>query len=383
MATVALKRMALFWVGFLLWAQGRYCPVSREFLQLPAGCSENFRVQDSGDTLWVPVVFHLVAGENSRMLSAGRILDQLYALNRDFVQVKIQFYLPARGPQGQPTCGITWTLSPFGVSHDFRTEEDSLKSLIYWPTDSFVNIWVVENTIDNTIGYARALSDNVSLPGIVLVQAVTGDRVGTQRPFDWGRTAVHEMGHVLSLLHPFEDGCAGLTPADCATAGDEICDTPAQQAPHYGCPGPGSKNTCIDQPIDGPDPVDNLMGYVDDSCMTRFTPLQIARMRGYLLAAGSVLISSENRQMRGNALREALCEAILALPRPAPSAPALSLLPDRIETNPPASMVLYDAMGRPIRQGFGVLSTEGLTEGLYIIQGITCPIRHRFFYFRR
>lgn len=356
--------------------------MSREFLRLSVGYGEKLRVQDSGDTLWVPVVFHLVGGESSRMLSAGRILDQLYALNRDFAQTKIQFYLPANGPQGQPTCGITWTLSPFGVSHDYRTEEDSLKNLIHWPVDSFINVWVVESTIDNTIGYARALSDNVSLPGIVLVQAVTGDRVGTQRPFDWGRTAVHEMGHVLSLLHPFQDGCAGLTPGDCATAGDEICDTPAQREAHYGCPAPSSKNTCSDQPTDGPDPVDNLMGYVDDSCMTRFTPLQITRMRAYLLTAGSVLISPENRQIRGNALQETRCETILTLSQPVPPAPALSILPDRIETNPPIPLVLYDAMGRSIRQGFGVIPTEGLAEGLYIIHGVAHPIRHKFFYFR-
>ncbi len=379
---MALRGIALLGGWALLWAQGRTCPVSREFLRLPAGYGENFRVQDSGDTLWLPVVFHLIAGDSNHMLSAGRILDQLYALNRDFAGVKIQFYLPARGPQGQPTCGITWTLSPFGVAHDFRTEEDSLKSLIYWPIDSFINIWVVENTIDNTIGYARALSDTISLPGIVLIQSVTGNRAGTRRPFDWGRTAVHEMGHVLSLLHPFEGGCVGLTPADCATAGDEICDTPAQQAPHYGCPAPGSKNTCIDQPTDAPDPVDNLMGYVDDSCMTRFTPLQIARMRGYLLTNGSVLISPENRQMRGDALKEAHCEVILPISRPLPPAPTFSIFPDRIETDPPAPMVLYDVMGRLIRQGFGVIFTEGLTEGPYIIQGITYPIRQKFFYFR-
>ena len=316
------------------------------------------------------------------MLSVGRVLDQLYALNRDFRQAKIQFYLPAYGPSGEPTCGITWTLSHFGAAHDYRTEEDSLKSLIYWPTDSFINIWVVERTADNTIGYARALSDPVSLPGIVLVQAVTGNRAGTQWPFDWGRTATHEMGHVFSLLHPFEGGCAGLTPADCATAGDEICDTPAQRDPHYGCPSLGSKNTCIDQPTDAPDPVDNLMGYVDDSCMIRFTPIQIARMRAYLLTVGSVLISPENRSARGNALQQTQCEAILALPRPTLPTPALSILPDRIEATPPTLLILYDGMGRLIRQGFGLLSTEGLAEGYYILQIPTYPLTKKFFYFR-
>jgi hypothetical protein len=54
------------------------------------------------------------------------------------------------------------------------------------------------------------------------------------------------------------------------------------------------------------------MGYVDDSCMTRFTPLQGQRMRTYLLTVGSALISPENQQARGNALQESFCEAILS-----------------------------------------------------------------------
>lgn len=379
LASMALRKALLLGIGFVVWAQRAHCPVDRSFLRLPVAWS-TMRVQDGGDTLWVPVVFHLIASDSSRWLSASRVQDQLQALNRDFAQVKVQFYLPARGPQGQPTCGITWTLSALGAGHDYRTEEDTLKKLIFWPPDSFVNIWVVENMADNTIGYARALSDSASLPGIVLVQAVTGNRVGTQRPFDWGRTAVHEMGHVWSLLHPFEGGCAGLTPADCAIAGDEICDTPAQRGPHFGCPAPGSKNTCPDQPTDLPDPVDNLMGYVDDSCMTRFTPLQGQRMRTYLLTVGSALISPENQQARRNALQESFCEAILALPQPSRPTPTLSILPDRVEVTPPALLSLYDGMGRLLRQGYGSLSTEGLSPGWYLVQLPTWGLVKKFFY---
>ncbi len=382
---MAMKEVAFLLIGSLLWAQERYCPVNRAFLRLPEENNNNrvARGTDNGDTLWVPVVFHVVAQEESRWLPVSRLLDQLAALNRDFAQAKIQFYLPARGPQGHPTCGITRTLSPLGLAHDYRTEEDSLKKLIYWPPDSFINIWVVESMSDNTIGYARALSDTVSLSGMVLVQAVTGDRLGTQWPFNWGRTAVHEMGHVFSLFHPFEGGCAGLTPADCATAGDEICDTPAQQAPHFGCPPPGSKNTCPDQPMDLPDPVNNLMGYVDDSCMTHLTPLQIQRMRTYLLTVGRSLISPENQQARGNAFQESSCETFLNLARPAPPAPTLSILPDKIEIYPPTLLTLYDLAGRQVQQGYAVIPIEGLAEGWYIIHAAIPGGIQKFFHFRR
>jgi hypothetical protein len=379
LAAMVMKSGYLCGLLALLWAQERYCPVDKVFLRWSAA-QRTQQVQDTGDTLWVPVVFHVIAADSSRWLPPGRLYDQLLALNRDYAQVKIQFYLPLRGPQGEAACGVTWTISPLGAGHDYRTEEDTLKRLIFWPVDSFVNVWVVENMVDNTIGYARALSDATSLPGIVLVQAVTGNRIGTLRPFDWGRTGGHEMGHVFSLLHPFEGGCAGLTPADCALAGDEICDTPGQRNPAFGCPAPGSQNTCPDQPVDLPDPLDNIMGYVDDSCMTRFTPLQSQRMRTYLLTVGSTLISPENRQARGNALQDAACEAILSLSRPEKPRPHLTILSDRIEITPTALLALYDGMGRCLMQGHGTLSTAGLPTGWYILQLPTFGLVKRFFH---
>jgi hypothetical protein len=117
------------------------------------------RVQDGGDTLWVPVVFHLIASDSSRWLSASRAPRPASSAKSRLCPGQSAVLPAARGPQGQPTCGITWTLSALGAGHDYRTEEDTLKKLIFWPPDSFVNIWVVENMADNTIGYARALSD--------------------------------------------------------------------------------------------------------------------------------------------------------------------------------------------------------------------------------
>jgi len=348
--------------------QVRFCPVDRTFLKLWPSPISSLRIQDGGDTLWVPVVFHLVASDSSRWLPRERVLDQMVALNRDFLQARVQFYLPAYGPGGLPTCGVTWHVSPWGDQHNWMTEEDSLKALVCWPPDSFVNIWVVEHMTQNVIGYARALTDREGVPGMVLAREVTGNRRGTARPFDWGRTAVHEMGHIFSLLHPFEGGCQGLTPADCHTAGDEICDTPGQRSPAFNCPALGSQNTCTEVPTDLPDPLDNLMSYVDDSCMFVFTPLQIQRMRTYLLVAGAALLSPINQQARGRALNDADCQRLLFLP----SAPALRsvlrILPHRIESTLPTYIWLYNGLGRCLREGWTPLSLEGLPVGLYVIQ---------------
>lgn len=368
---VLLRGLLVAGSGLTGWAQ-KVCPVDKAFLRGSFPAPQTYAMaKDTLDTLWVPVVFHLIAADSAGWLPAYRVGDQLTALNRDFRSARIQFYLPRFGPGGGPTCGVTWTLSPL-AHHDWTSQEDTLKALIYWPTDSFLNIWVVESMVLNTIGYARALGDTVGMPGIVLVASVVGNQRGVQPPFDWGRTAVHEMGHVFSLYHPFEGGCVGTTPQTCATEGDEICDTPPQRNPTYGCPTP-IPNTCTETPQDLPDPIHNLMGYVDDSCMYEFTPLQIARMRAFLVTFGAILISPENGQARGQALSSRdTCASLTAL-LPALLSPGLIVrrLPWGISLEGVESSEyrLYDVWGRLCRWGLGSeVPMEGLPAGIYLLQ---------------
>ena len=94
---------------------------------------------------------------------------------------------------------------------------------------------------------------------------------GSLRPYDRGDTAVHEAGHWLGLLHTFEGGCT--------EPNDLVADTPQEQQPSSTCI--LDKDTC---PADGLDPVHNFMDYAVDSCMTMFTPGQVARMTDNWLA---------------------------------------------------------------------------------------------------
>jgi len=117
---------------------------------------------------------------------------------------------------------------------------------------------------------------NPELDGVsVFFGALPG---GTSARFNEGKTLVHETGHWLGLLHTFQrpnpskplsarnNGCVGR--------GDFISDTPAEQKPHYSC------TRRIDScPAKGVDPLDNYMSYARDSCLTRFTPKQVRRMR--------------------------------------------------------------------------------------------------------
>ncbi|MCX8112251.1 MAG: zinc metalloprotease [Bacteroidia bacterium] len=360
----------LAFIGAWVYAQ-RQCPVDKTFLRIPSSFSglvfRSYPEDHSEDTLWVPVVVHVIESYANEIPSE-RVGAQLRALNRDFAPARIQFYLPRYGPSGEPTCGLTRTVSPLS-SHDWSTEEDTLKNLIYWAPDSFLNIWVVRSMPMQVIGYARALNDPQAKAGIVLVAGVLGEGEGVRPPYDRGRTAVHEMGHVFSLYHPFEGGCRGMTPQTCAIEGDEICDTPPQRQATYGCPRT-PPNTCQETPIDLPDPIHNFMGYVDDSCMTHFTPEQIARMRAFLRFHGSTLISQANQLARGRTTPfDHVCTELMGISTPFIAPPKLKRKGNTLFVEGAEELKVYDVAGRLLHQTRGdEICIDALPFGLYYLQ---------------
>ncbi|KIY94282.1 hypothetical protein MNEG_13680 [Monoraphidium neglectum] len=88
---------------------------------------------------------------------------------------------------------------------------------------------------------------------------------GSYKPYNMGRTCIHETGHWMGLYHVFQNGCS--------KGGDQVDDTPFQSSPTEGCP--KSRDSC---PQPGEDPFWNFMDYTDDKCMKGFTPLQHKRM---------------------------------------------------------------------------------------------------------
>jgi hypothetical protein len=74
----------------------------------------------------------------------------------------------------------------------------------------------------------------------------------------------------MGLYHTFQGGCTATN--------DGVSDTAAEKGPTYGCPAPGSTDTCKGQKYPGADPVENFMDYTDDGCMFEFTTGQDARM---------------------------------------------------------------------------------------------------------
>jgi hypothetical protein len=102
-------------------------------------------------------------------------------------------------------------------------------------------------------------------------------------------TLTHELGHYLSLPHTCNGWEHGNTPsnpekvtrgigANCSTTGDGFCDTEADYlAERWNCPYTGNM---LDQTGTPYHPDSSIyMSYATDNCMTRFSPMEMARMK--------------------------------------------------------------------------------------------------------
>ncbi len=258
----------------------------------------------------IPVVVHVIHTNGIENISEEQIKSQITVLNEDYRKIaetpgfglgadtEIEFYLAQKDPSGQPTNGINRIYSSLTIHND-ETEELTLKNLIRWPVDRYLNIWVVRSIKGNVLGYTRFPDEAPELDGVVCQHSNFG-RIGTVRPpYNKGRTITHEVGHWLGLYHIFEEGCKGTDNTNCATQGDRVCDTPptANENGNYHCP--PFLNSCIEYPVDIPDQLDNYLDYLDDSCMSRFTNGQKQRMQNLLRIYRNKIYSDENLAATG------------------------------------------------------------------------------------
>lgn len=266
----------------------------RQYLQAFEGTEQ---VQN---VLRIPVVVHVMHAPGEAYgvqsnITDEQILSQIEVLNEDFrkqlgsrgfnnsavgADTEIEFCLATRDPAGNLTNGIVRV--PYSGSSNFQLAQDiAMKDLSRWPTNRYMNIWVVKSIQSGILGYAYLPETLVGDPnraridGLVIGARYFGSRdkqpvnqnFFLDNTFAYGRTATHEIGHYLNLLHTWGDGGCEID--------DQVDDTPLCSGQYFGCPpNPARPNQCGFDRM-----VENYMDYSDDVCFNIFTQGQKTRMR--------------------------------------------------------------------------------------------------------
>ena len=185
------------------------------------------------DIQYVPITFHLIAkSDGSGMVPKQRVLDQLCLLNEDYADLNIQFYLRD---------GFNYLLNDeLYENHSANTTLLNLST-----DDQAINIFLPQDADPpNQVGQGVVLGYYSPAQDWLVIDK---DEIGKD-----GLTFTHEMGHYFSLLHPFSgwepepwdlgthgaevelvvapDGQTLVELANgnnCNSAGDRVCDTPA------------------------------------------------------------------------------------------------------------------------------------------------------------
>lgn len=307
-------------------AEGRMCgtmPLHFASVENETGYAETRRMDELfvsslrraplPDVVRIPVVVHVVAARPEHEVSDQQIHEQIEILTQDFRarnsdlgnvpaaftnavgDARIEFALATRDPAGRATNGIVrkrtaierfpQTPPPPLQLTTYITRELMLGATgsIAWPRESYLNIWIC-NMGRDPLGFAAFPGSPAWRDGVVIDYTCFGAS-GTAGPkFNLGRTATHEVGHWLNLLHIWGDD-RGL-----CTQSDNVEDTPNQAGPNGGTP-TYPLISCNNAPHG--DLFMNYMDYVDDAAMCMFTNGQIARMHAALLGSRPGLLNSK------------------------------------------------------------------------------------------
>lgn len=167
-----------------------------------------------GTTYIIPVVFHIIHNYGDENIGDAQIYDavkqvntQMRKRNADTTDIvspfkalaadaEIEIRLAQLDPQGNCTSGITRTVSDLTYIGDHQ-----VKSLIQWPPDQYLNIYVCDAAA-GLAGHALLPADAAAAPewdGIVMQHSYVGT-IGTS---DYFRRTVltHEIGHYFNLQH--------------------------------------------------------------------------------------------------------------------------------------------------------------------------------------
>ncbi len=226
-------------------------------------------LQKSTDTYLFPITHYIITKDDgSGGIPEANIEQAMERTNAFFIQNNMQFY----------RCG-PYVYIASSEWYDFQTaEESAMRSGNYDP--DVINVYWVDNIESNSIcGYA-------SYPG-------GPQRILMANPCHAGKTFEHELGHHFNLYHTHGKSSGGgmtdeyVDGTDCATRGDNICDTPADPTLSLRVDPACNYSPESPEPLDGhgdpfnPDPT-NIMAYSPNFCRAKFTQGQWDRVSASL-----------------------------------------------------------------------------------------------------
>ncbi len=289
--------IALFMSG-MLHAQSEECgtiPTTEEleYMEVTQAARTSFSQDPAdGNVTQIPIVNHIVRRSNGTGgLAATQLTTAIQNLNTFYATASIEF---VECEAVRFIDSDTWF--DFNASQDFdiRSANNVVGSLNIYHFNT-----VTSSSGSNLCGYA-------SFPS-----ATPRDRIMMRSSCTTnGSTLIHEIGHFLSLFHTHGTSNCGTTDelvngSNCGTAGDRVCDTPADPNLRYNPPaddcaafwvGAGCTYTGTFTDPNGQQytpQTDNIMSYSSTSCRSIFTAGQFQRAafsatneRNYLSCAG-------------------------------------------------------------------------------------------------
>jgi len=256
----------------------------------------------------IPVVVHVVWNTAAQNVSDAQIQSQIDVLNADYrrtnadagsvpavfagvaADTRIEFALAVRDPNCAATNGITRTntaTTGFTTATRNNVKSAATGGADPWPSDRYLNMWVA-NFTDTLLGFATFPGGPAALDGFVVDTEAFGTIGTAAAPFNLGRTATHEIGHWLNLLHIWGDDDS--SPMGICSGSDECGDTPNQGTENYGTPA-FPHVSCGNGP--NGDMFMDYMDYVDDAAMFTFTQDQATRMNAALSVARASILASD------------------------------------------------------------------------------------------
>lgn len=231
-------------------------------------------------TITIPVAVHVLYYNSEQNISDAQVQSQIDVLNEDFTALNSDYnnydagYKSVKGNLEIKYC-LTQVIHK-QTQHKSFALTDNMKYTKKGGSDALdpmhiLNIWVCDLG-SSTLGFAYYPGISPEKFGVVCHTKAfgRGSQYNLFANYDLGRTMTHEIGHCFGFVHIWGDSYCG---------NDFVEDTPLQNDPNFGCPGPGHLSTCTGTP---PEMWMNYMDYSSDKCMYFFSDGQAARANYFI-----------------------------------------------------------------------------------------------------